>query len=309
VDAARFAIVASTGVLTFAAAPDFENPTDANHDNVYEVTVQASDGHGGTDQQALSVTVTDVVDGGPLYFSVQDRATLGSVTAEKEDIVFFNGTSFSRAFDGSDVGIAGYRIDAFSWVDADSLVLSFDADQSVPGVGTVAKEDLVRFDATSLGATTAGSFSLYFDGSDVGLTKNLDAAELLPNGHLLLSLSDALTVQRIGVADVDLLEFTPTSLGANTAGSFAKYFDGSDVGLSDGSKEDVDAVAVDPSGRLYLSTLDTFAVPGVSGSKEDVFVFTPTSLGTNTAGGYSPNLYFDGSTRALTKNIYAIDLG
>jgi cadherin domain-containing protein/Big-like domain-containing protein len=64
-DQARFSIVASTGVLTFVTPPDFENPTDANADNVYQVTVEVSDGHGGTDQQALSVTVTDVAENSP----------------------------------------------------------------------------------------------------------------------------------------------------------------------------------------------------------------------------------------------------
>jgi len=58
-DGAKFSINSSTGVLTFVAAPDFEAPTDSNADNVYVVTVQASDGSL-TDTQTISVTVTDV---------------------------------------------------------------------------------------------------------------------------------------------------------------------------------------------------------------------------------------------------------
>ena len=58
VDAAKFAINSSTGVLTFATGPDFETPTDVGTDNVYDVTVQVSDGTS-TDSQAISVTVTD----------------------------------------------------------------------------------------------------------------------------------------------------------------------------------------------------------------------------------------------------------
>jgi parallel beta-helix repeat protein len=56
-DQARFAITPG-GVLSFVQAPDFEAPTDANGDNVYEVTVEASDGTGGATTQAISVTVT-----------------------------------------------------------------------------------------------------------------------------------------------------------------------------------------------------------------------------------------------------------
>src|SRR5262249_3521751 len=46
----------------------------ANHDNVYEVTVQASDGHGGSDSQALAVTVTDANDA-PAAVALTDVTT------------------------------------------------------------------------------------------------------------------------------------------------------------------------------------------------------------------------------------------
>jgi Ca2+-binding RTX toxin-like protein len=58
-DAARFTINANSGLLTFAAAPDHENPADADGDNVYEVIVRASDGDL-ADTQALSIAVGDV---------------------------------------------------------------------------------------------------------------------------------------------------------------------------------------------------------------------------------------------------------
>ncbi len=58
-DQAAFAIDEESGVLTFLSAPDFEHPTDTGADNIYQVTVQASDGSL-TDTQTISVTVTDV---------------------------------------------------------------------------------------------------------------------------------------------------------------------------------------------------------------------------------------------------------
>jgi parallel beta-helix repeat protein len=58
-DAARFTIGASTGVLRFVTAPDYEAPSDANADNVYVVTVRASDGVA-ADTQTLSVSVSDI---------------------------------------------------------------------------------------------------------------------------------------------------------------------------------------------------------------------------------------------------------
>ncbi len=57
-DQAKFSINSFTGAMSFVVAPDFENPTDSNHDNIYEVQVAASDG-ANLVQQAMAVTVTD----------------------------------------------------------------------------------------------------------------------------------------------------------------------------------------------------------------------------------------------------------
>ena len=56
-DAAKFVINSATGALSFITAPNFFAPTDAGGNNVYDVTVQASDGFGGTDSQAIAVAV------------------------------------------------------------------------------------------------------------------------------------------------------------------------------------------------------------------------------------------------------------
>ncbi|HNL88276.1 MAG TPA: putative Ig domain-containing protein, partial [Nitrospira sp.] len=63
-DAAAF-VFTSGGALSFVTAPNFETPSDENHDNVYEVTVQVSDGAGGIATQAVNVTVTNVVESIP----------------------------------------------------------------------------------------------------------------------------------------------------------------------------------------------------------------------------------------------------
>ena len=59
-DAGQFTL-SSGGDLTFTAAPDYENPGDADGDNVYEVTVQVSDGDN-KDTEDLSVTVENVIE-------------------------------------------------------------------------------------------------------------------------------------------------------------------------------------------------------------------------------------------------------
>ena len=222
---------------------------------------------------------------------------MGGLTAQDVDILYFNGTSWSLFFDASDVGIStsGQDVNDFHIVDADTILMSFDAPITLGGLA-VNPWDIVRFDATSLGDNTAGSFSLYFDGDDVGLTTTngqIDALEVLPDGRILISTTKDPSVPGVtGAADEDILAFTPTTLGDTTSGSWAMYFDGSDVGLAD----DIDALDVAPNGDIYLSVGGIFAVAGVSGVDEDVFVCTPTSLGDVTACNYSPALYFDGST-------------
>jgi hypothetical protein len=58
-DAADFAINSSSGVLTFAASPDFEAAADSDVNNTYVVIVTVSDGLL-TDTQTLTVTITNV---------------------------------------------------------------------------------------------------------------------------------------------------------------------------------------------------------------------------------------------------------
>jgi glucose/arabinose dehydrogenase len=61
-DAALFAITTS-GELSFRTAPDFEAPADAGGDNVYNLTLTASDGRGGSASLALALTVANLTDG------------------------------------------------------------------------------------------------------------------------------------------------------------------------------------------------------------------------------------------------------
>ena len=67
-DAALFTINPATGVVSFITAPDFENPGDNGGDNVYDITVMASDGDNSTDQ-AVAITVTNTNDNDPVFNS------------------------------------------------------------------------------------------------------------------------------------------------------------------------------------------------------------------------------------------------
>jgi hypothetical protein len=213
-------------------------------------------------------------------------------------------------FDGSDVGVTD-EVDAFAFLNADSILFSMVRAATLPGAGAVQAYDIIRFDATSLGDNTAGAFSLYLDGEDVGLsasTEDIDAIELLADGRIIISTTGNWSVPGASGQDRDLIAFTPTTLGATTSGAWAMHFDGSDVGL-DTNGEDIDGVGIGANGAIHLSTLEAFTVPGLSGADEDVFACTPTSLGNNTACAYSTTLTFDGSAFGLAADdVDALDL-
>jgi hypothetical protein len=281
-------------------------PLDGN----YTAALRVRDDDGVSGVVTASVTVTDrpaVL----FYFALGSSGTVPGLSVADEDIVAFDGASFSLFFDGSDVGLGSATIDALAVISPTEILLSFTAERSVAGIaGTVDDSDIVKFTATSLGPNTAGAFVLYFDGSDVGLSnsdEDVDALDVLPDGRLLISTGGSFSVSGVSGDDKDVLVFTPTALGGTTTGTWALYFDGSDVGLTT-SDEDVDAVAIDATGRLHLSTTSAFSVSGVSGADEDVFIFTPAQLGATTSGTFGPGLFFDGSAFGVTGDIMAIDL-
>ncbi len=297
--------------VNFQAEAGATGPT-AQHtyaqEGSYAVAIRVTDDHVST----LATTTAVVADRPPvvMYISLGSSATVGGLSVANEDILAFDGTRFSLYFDGSDVGLGSFTIDAFAVISPTEILMSFTGSGTVGGVA-MDDSDVVKFTATALGETTAGTFSMFFDGSDVGLTtsdEDVDAIELLPNGHLLVSTTGSASVPGASSADEDILEFTPTTLGTTTAGSWKLYLDGSDVGLTS-SGEDVDGVAVDGAGRIHLSTTGSFSVSGVAGADEDVFVFIPSSLGATTTGSFASALFFDGSFSGLGSNdVFAIDL-
>lgn len=95
-DASLFTIDASTGEISFVAAPDFETPLDADTDNVYEVEFEVSDGTNSA-SRTVDITVTNVNDESPtitspssVVFDENDTSTILTATAVDPDGAIFN---------------------------------------------------------------------------------------------------------------------------------------------------------------------------------------------------------------------------
>ena len=138
----------------------------------------------------------------------------------------------------------------------------------------------------------------------MGLTlsgEDIDAMSVSTDGKLVISTIGSYSVSGVSGADEDLLIFTATAFGATTSGTWAQYFDGSDVGLNQSSTEDVYGVSIAATGDLYLTTAGTFSVTGASGNGTDIFKCVPGSLGTTTSCTFS--MYWDGSANGFGSEI------
>jgi hypothetical protein len=186
---------------------------------------------------------------GSILLSLTGASSIPGVgTVDDSDILRFVpsslGTStsgtFQWYFDGSDVGLTsnGEDVDAITLAANGDLILSTAGGFSVPGA-MGADEDMIRFSPTALGASTSGSWSVYFDGSDVGLNDSgnedswgtwIDAA----SGDIYLSTRGNFSVIGASGDGADIFICDPVSLGLNTACLFGPglYWDGSASGFA-----------------------------------------------------------------------------
>ena len=244
-----------------------------------------------------------------IYVTTNGSGSVSGFSFRDEDILLFNANTgnWFKYFDGGDVGLANSDIDAFH-IDTDgSILLSLQSSATIPDVGSVDDSDIVRFNPTSVGDDTAGTYELFFDGSDVELTtssEDIDAMGFLPDGRLVISTSGNPTVSGVSAPtprDEDLLVFNATSFGSNTSGTWELYLDGSDVSLNNSGSEDVKGVSINDDGDIALTTAGAFGVSGVSGDGADIFNFEPSSTGSNTSGTFSS--LFDGSANGLAGEV------
>ena len=124
-DAALFTVDANTGVVSFINAPDFENPGDADGDNVYQITLRIADNNGGFQDRNVTVRVTDQGEGGnnaPVFTNVEE----GEIVTVPETTTFV-GDANGIDPDGDPVtfSIQGGADSALFTIDANTGFLSF----------------------------------------------------------------------------------------------------------------------------------------------------------------------------------------
>ena len=179
-----------------------------------------------------AVHVVDVGEGDFIFSTLGGGDVPGVVGFGNEDLLLFDGGTgtFSPFFDGSANGFDGEGPDGINAlfvtdVAAGSFVFSPDTDGDLPGVGTIESEDLILFDG-------AGNYSLFFDGSEHGISSSEDILSLFVTdlgtpgvegtGSFIFSISGALLPDVGVVPDEDLILFD----GATD--TYSKFLDGGD---------------------------------------------------------------------------------
>ena len=152
-DSALFDINDDTGELTFKTAPDYEIPKDGNTDNVYNVTIVATDNAGATGEHELTVTVTDENDNTPEFVAVlSDKASVventrevGTFTATDDD----KGDTIAYSLQGDDADLfeINSATGALSFIDA--------PDYETPGSSAEPKSNV--YNVTIVATDNAGA--------------------------------------------------------------------------------------------------------------------------------------------------------
>jgi Ca2+-binding RTX toxin-like protein len=231
-DAVLFKINA-TGALAFVTAPDFEAPTDAGGNNVYDVTVQVSDGNGGADTQAIAVTVQNVggvtingTAGNDLIDATHTIAGQPLPTNEDDVINGGNGVDTINGLNGNDTLNGGGGADTLIGGAGNDTYVVDNASDIVTensGQGT----DTIQSSVTYTLSSDVENLSLTASGNINGTGNALDNAVTGNSGNNVLA----------GLAGADTLD---GGLGTDTA-TYATSTAGVNVSLAIGHGSGGDA--------------------------------------------------------------------
>ena len=211
----------------------------------------------------------------PTYVSFMTMGTIGGVAYKPGDILRYDplfGT-WQMYFQAADVGLRG-NLTAFDIDSYGRIFLSVGTFQNLAGVGRVAPQDALVFDATSTGEDTAGSFQLWMDGSDMGLTTLGETIDALAEEYY-----QALVISTKGGAKIpsdyaplvfqknDVTQLYLGMTGPDTSGSSMLYSDGGALGLGAANVVGLD---MGRSDELYLLLDRPVTLGGIQFAPGDV---------------------------------------
>jgi hypothetical protein len=226
----------------------------------------------------------------PLYYSTLGNTNPPGVagTADNSDVYSWSGLAHSRSVDltaGPYNVPASANVDGYSRASGTSFYLSFAGNTSLPGLGAVQDEDVVRWNGSG--------WSMYFDGSTHGMTAanlDLDAISVVSGTLYFSTLGNSNPPGTGGAADnSDIYRW-------NGGSSYTRVFDATANGIP--AAANVDGYdRVDPN-HLYLSFAADTTVTGLGPVQDEDVVYSDT-------GSWS--VYFDGTAHGMTSGNLDVD--
>ena len=260
-DAALFAIDSDDGELRFVGSPDFEAPADTGGDNVYNITVVASDGFISS-SQAVAVTVTDenetptdiTFTGGTVAENAANGTLVATAAGVDPDVGGGNdGTSNFEDLEYSLTGNAGGRF----------------AIDSVSGAITVLDGSLLDYETDTSHTVTVrvtdGGGLFYDENLVIGVTDVVESAAPTDIDLSATSVTENSLNVLLGTLSTvdpdDASGFTYTLL--DNAGGRFELLNGNEIHVARGdlldrevaTSHDITVQVVDPDSASYTETL------------------------------------------------------
>ncbi|MEQ1740157.1 MAG: putative Ig domain-containing protein [Methyloglobulus sp.] len=265
------------------------------------VTVTVTDTFGPVAaSQNFNLDVTAVAATPVVYFSTfgNTNPTGLAGTADDADIYSWNGAAFTRVVDMSTKGLpSAANTDELKIIDATHFYLSFVADTTLPGLGTVQDEDIVYYNGTS--------WTLFFDGTSKGLTNanhDIDAFDIAGNTVYFSTFGSTNTPGAtnppgvVGTADnADIYSWDGSV--------FSRVVDLSTLGVPaaprSGSVSNVDGLKFIDSTHFYVSFAGNVTLPVIGQVQDEDIVYYD---------GTGWSVYFDGTAAPKTLTIGNLDV-
>ena len=247
-DASLFTIDSATGVASMVAR-DFENPADADGNNVYALTITATDSDNNTASQTWTVSVLDTVEVSPISITPISDASVNENSAY---------TSVTPAITGAPIGVVSYSLGGMDAAD-------FSIDPATGVVSMVARDFEAPVDANADNIYSLSITVMDTDGN---------------------SDSEAWSVTVVNVAEVSPISITPisdASVNENSAyTSVTPAITGAPIGVVSYSLGGTDAAdfSIDPATGVVSMVARDFEAP-VDANADNMYQLNITVMDTD----------------------------
>jgi hypothetical protein len=235
------------------------------------------------------------------FVSTDSAGTVDGVDYTKDDVIAFDGEDWFMVFDGEAHGLtpSKHDIEAVSVPISETVIgdnfhlyMSFYQNKvMVPQVGQVKGQQAIKY-TQAISPSTGYTYTLYFDGTDVGLSttkEKIDGLEVLDEEaapYITGGDCEALiSVSTLGEYSIpakftdgygkvngdgsDLLVFCATNTGPHTAGYWIGFFSGMEAGMP---KNYMDSIAGFFEAFVF-TTPGAFAVDNAFGGHSEFYLF------------------------------------